>query len=109
MRVALISLAFAVACSESTSSPPPSGPIPFYATNSASATITAYTLADSGNAAPLSALGGTNTTLDEPEGIVLHPTGVLITTSANPGRILVFAAGASGDVAPITSIVGANT
>jgi len=47
-------------------------------------------------------------TLDQPEGIVLDPAGVVITTSTNPSRIVVFAAHAVGDVAPVASIVGSK-
>jgi len=110
MRATLVFLAFLVACSsDSGSGPPINTPASFYVANKGSSTISAFTTADAGNARPALTISGTNTTLDQPEGIVLDPAGVVITTSTNPSRIVVFAAHAVGDVAPVASIVGSNT
>jgi sugar lactone lactonase YvrE len=109
MRVALVFLALLVGCSSDSSSPPPNTPASFYVANKGSSTISAFTTADTGNATSALTISGTNTTLDQPEGIVVDPAGVVITTSANPARIVVFAAHALGDVAPVASIVGSNT
>jgi sugar lactone lactonase YvrE len=78
-------------------------------TNTGSNSISAFTIADTGNATPTFTISGTNTTLDQPEGIAADPSGVLITTSANPARIVVFGANTVGDVEPVASIVGSNT
>jgi len=109
MRAAVVCLALLVACSSDSSGPPVNTPASFYVANTGSNTISAFTTADTGNATPALTISGTNTTLDQPIGIVLDPAGVLITTSANPWRIVVFAANSVGDAAPVASIVGANT
>ena len=109
MRLALVPLALLAACSSSTTGPPNTAPQRFYVANTGGPSITAYTTADTGNAAPSLTISGTNTTLDQPEGIVLDPTGIVLTTSANPWRILVFAANTIGDAAPVAAITGSNT
>ena len=111
MRAALVGVALLAACSSTNGSgpPPPPAPPPFYVANTGSNTITVFTTDDTGNVAPTLTIGGANTGLDQPQGILLDATGVLLVTSVNPPRILVFAAHAVGDVAPIASIVGANT
>src|SRR5213593_1207539 len=109
MRAALVSLALLVACSSDSSGPPVNTPAPFYVANKGSSTLSVFTTADTANATPALTISGTNTTLDQPEGIVVDPAGVVIATSANPWRIVVFAAHAVGDVAPVASIVGSNT
>lgn len=109
MRAALMTLALVAGCSSSMSGPPSNSPTLFYVANTASSSITAYATTDTGNAAPSFTIIGTNTTLAQPQGIVVDPAGVLITTSANPGRIIVFAAHAVGDIAPTASISGSNT
>jgi len=111
MRAALVGVALLAACSSTNGSgpPPPPAPPPFYVANTGSNTITVFTTDDTGNVAPTLTIGGANTGLDQPQGILLDATGVLLVTSLNPPRILVFAAHAVGDVAPIASIVGANT
>src|ERR1700745_1396200 len=109
MRLALAILTLVAACSSSTTGLPSNSPVRFYVTNTGGASITAYTTADTGNAAPALTISGASTTLDQPEGIVLDPTGIVLTTSANPWRILVFAANTIGDGAPVTAITGSNT
>lgn len=109
MRTALVLVALLVACSSDGSGPPVNTPASFYVANKASSSLSAFTTADTGNATPALTISGTNTTLDQPEGIVVDPAGVVITTSANPWRIVVFAAHAAGDIGPVASIVGSNT
>ncbi len=109
MRVALVCLVLLVGCSSDSSGPPSNTPQSFYVANKGSSTISAFSTADTGNATPALTISGGNTTLDQPEGIVVDPAGVVITTSANPWRIVVFAAHAAGDIGPVASIVGSNT
>jgi uncharacterized protein YjiK len=111
VRAALVLLVgFLVACSgDGSGPPPPPPPPPFYVSNNASNTISSFTTADTGNVAPASTISGLNTTLNQPEGIVVDPGGVVITTSLSPARILVFGAHTVGDVPPVASIVGGNT
>src|SRR5258708_12207324 len=111
MRTTLLFLAVLAAACSPTVGPPPPPPPPaqFYVANFGSSTISAFTIADTGNATPALTISGPNTTLDSPEGVVVDPAGVLITTSANPWRIVVFAANAVGDVGPVPPIASANT
>src|SRR6267378_1411148 len=111
MRTTLVLLAFLAAACSPTVGPPPPPPPPeqFYVANFGSSTISSFTIADTGNATPALTISGSNTTLDSPEGVVVDPAGVVITTSANPWRIVVFAARAAGDAAPVATLVGANT
>ena len=109
MNKAVFFLVLLAGCDTYGSGPGGNTPATFYVTNKASSSLTAFTTADTGDASPASSILGTNTTLDQPEGIVLDPTGIVITTSANPPRILVFASHAAGDVPPVTAIVGTNT
>ncbi len=109
MRAALVCLALLVACSSDSSGPPSNTPASFYVANKGSSAISVFTTADTGNVRPAHTISGTNTTLDQPEGIVVDPAGVVIATSANPWRIVVFGANSVGDVTPVASIVGSNT
>src|SRR6266487_2170521 len=111
MRNVLVLLAVLAAACSPTVGPPPPPPPPsrFYVANFGSSTISAFTIADTGNATPALTISGGNTTLDSPEGVVVDPAGVLITTSANPWRIVVFGTNAVGDVAPVATIAGGNT
>lgn len=109
MRTTLVCLALLIACSSDGGGPSNPSPETFVVANKASGTITVYTTADTGNAAPLFTISGTNTTLDQPQGVAHDPTGVILVTSSNPARILVFGANSVGDVAPTQSISGSNT
>src|SRR3989442_2954795 len=110
MRVYLycVPLRSAYTTINSSGTPPPHSPTPFYVANAGSKTITAFTTDDTGNVAPTLTIGGASTGLNQPEGILLDPAGVLIVTSISPPRILVFAAHAVGDVAP-TAIIGGTS
>ena len=109
MRIELSVIVFLAACSDSSAPPPNPTPERYYVANKGSSSISAFNVADTGNVAPALTIGGTNTTLDQPVGIVVDPAGVVITTSYNPPRIVVFAANAVGEVTPIATIVGSNT
>ena len=76
--------------------------------------ITAYAAGASGNSAPIATIAGANTGLAAPTGIAFDASGRLyVANGANvnspAGQILIYAAGASGNVAPIDSIAGSNT
>jgi len=78
--------------------------------------ITVYAPQPNGNVAPIRTIQGANTILTGPDGIALDATNTLYVTDCGtcylgspPTAILVFAAGANGNVAPIREITGANT
>ncbi|MDQ2865000.1 MAG: hypothetical protein M3R51_02115 [Candidatus Eremiobacteraeota bacterium] len=76
--------------------------------------ILAFNPAANGNVAPLYEIAGSNTTVCQPTGIVFDAKGLLYEVNSDYGggcvpSILVFAAGAKGNVAPIRSIVGSKT
>ena len=67
-----------------------------------------------GNAAPIATLAGTRTLLQIPNGMAFDSSGRLYVTQSNGAghggaQIDIFAAGASGNVAPVGVIVGRNT
>jgi hypothetical protein len=109
MRAAVLFVVALVACSSSTSGPPNQSPTLFYVSNTGSSTITAYAVGDTANVTPKFTIGGTNAGLDQPQGLVVDPVGIVLVTSLNPPRVLVFAAHAVGDIAPIATIAGSNT
>jgi hypothetical protein len=74
--------------------------------------VTIYAAGANGNAAPVATIAGANTTLVKPGGIVLDGTGTIyVGNDAGNGNdaIVVFAAGANGNVAPLRTIRGATT
>lgn len=76
--------------------------------------ILAFNPTSNGNVAPLYEVAGSNTTLCQPIGIVFDAKGLLYEANSdyNGGctpSILVFAAGAKGNVAPIRTIIGPKT
>ena len=76
--------------------------------------ITAYAAGASGNIAPITTIAGANTRLAAPTGIAFDASGRLYVAnggnvSSPAGQILIYAAGASGNVAPIDSIAGSST
>ena len=76
--------------------------------------ITVYSAGDTGNAAPTATIAGSNTGLSFPWGITRDSTGRLYvvnlgTSAASPETVTVYAANASGNVAPIRTIGGSNT
>lgn len=67
-----------------------------------------------GNVAPIAVLSGNKTELDRIDGIALDPSGKLYVANGEggpsyTGAITVYAAGATGNVAPIDSISGSKT
>jgi hypothetical protein len=56
--------------------------------------------------APTVTISGNNTRLSTPFGVAVAPNGNLYVTNSGANNVVVFAQGASGDVAPIGSIVG---
>lgn len=75
--------------------------------------ITVYSAGASGDATPTAIIMGANTGLDAPVGIVVDSSGKLYVASAAFGslqyKITVYAARASGNVAPTTTIAGPTT
>ncbi|HYK82116.1 MAG TPA: NHL repeat-containing protein [Gemmatimonadales bacterium] len=83
-----------------------------YVANMATSTITVYAPGLSGNVAPIRTIAGNNTGLSAPQGIALDAAGNLYVSNlfgGSLGNILVFAAGASGNVAPKATIAGTST
>ncbi|MDQ6839463.1 MAG: hypothetical protein M3137_14340, partial [Actinomycetota bacterium] len=87
--------------------------IPIYVSSSGSAGTTKlveFASGANGNVAPAVIVGGqANSTLDTLSGIAQDSSGNTYVALPNPNAIAVFAPGASGDVAPISRLVGGNT
>ncbi len=60
-------------------------------------------------AAPIAAIGGSNTGLSYPQGIAVDSKGKIYVADENTARVFVYAAGSTGNVAPIAIIGGGNT
>lgn len=74
--------------------------------------VTVYAAGAHGNVAPIQTISGPNTGLGGPTGIALDASRNIYVTAFTGGgnpAVLVFAAGASGNVAPIQTISGSNT
>jgi hypothetical protein len=77
--------------------------------------ITVYAHGASGNVAPIQRLYGSKTRLLDPQGVVVDVNGRIYVANmvgggpSNPGSISVYAAGATGNVAPIQRISGSDT
>lgn len=87
---------------------------PVYVANQTAQSITVYDPESSGNAAPVRSISGSNTGLGVtastlPASIFRDPSGQLYVTNFASGAVLVFEAGASGNVTPIRTITGPNT
>jgi hypothetical protein len=83
-----------------------------YVTNVTANSVTVYAAGANGNAAPVATIAGANTTLVKPGGIVIDASGTIyVGNDAGNGNdaIVVFAAGANGNVAPLRTIRGATT
>ena len=85
----------------------------FYVANTGNR-ITVYSTSDTGNAAPTATIAGSNTGLSFPWSITRDTAGRLYvvnlgTSGASPETVTVYAANASGNVAPIRTIGGSNT
>src|SRR2546426_671829 len=78
-----------------------------YVTNDAGS-VTVYAAGASGNVAPIATIGGRsstdNTGLNHPVGIARDGAGRLYVTNPGPNTVTVFAAGASGNATPATTI-----
>src|SRR3989442_8446833 len=76
--------------------------------SSGSTSITVYPAGASGNVAPIATIGGSsstdNTGLNSPVGIARDGAGRLYVTDPGPNTVTVFAAGASGNATPATTI-----
>lgn len=72
-------------------------------------TVTVYAAGANGNVAPIRTIGGANTGLSGPGGIVLATAGNVYVANYYPSRVTVYAAGANGNVAPIQTIKGSKT
>ncbi len=82
--------------------------------------ITIYAKGSNGSVAPIAAISGSNTGLTAPQGIALDSSGkVYVADGGNPNpacpcspiqpSVFVYAAGSSGNIAPIATIGGSNT
>src|SRR6202035_2159799 len=84
-----------------------------WSSNYNDSTVTEYGPGASGDAAPIRTLAGAATGLDRNDDISLMPDGTLyvgnLQSSTGYGTVLVFAPGASGDVAPEAVVTGPAT
>jgi streptogramin lyase len=75
--------------------------------------ITVYASGAKGNAAPIDTIAGTNTALDQPQGLALDPAGrIYVANSAftsHQYRITVYGGGANGNVVPAVTLAGNKT
>ncbi len=92
---------------------PPLAQKEMYVTNNTSNSVTTYLAKANGNVSPIGTLEGSYTGLAGPLGIAVSHSGATagMTYVANSGanNVLIFAAGATGNVAPVTTIGGTNT
>jgi|SRR5271166_1197661 len=110
----IVTLCVAACSSGSTSTPPtPTPQMLYFVTDANSNALTAYPLSAGGNLAPSRNITGAATGLGFPRRIVIDATGNLYVANApgggSPHSITVYAAAATGNVAPIRTIMGANT
>jgi sugar lactone lactonase YvrE len=83
-----------------------------YAANRGTNTITVYAPDEDGDVAPIRTISGSNTQLASGNGIALDSAGRIYVTASpagKPAKVLVFAAGADGNVKPAQVISGAKT
>jgi hypothetical protein len=75
--------------------------------------VTVYAPGLSGNIAPIRSIYGPNTGIDLPTGIALDPSDNVYVANRDSevgrGKLTAYTAGASGDVAPIQTILGSKT
>jgi 6-phosphogluconolactonase (cycloisomerase 2 family) len=71
--------------------------------------VTVYAAGANGNIAPIRTIEGSNTRLNEPNGVALGPSGNIYVTNYGADSVTVYAAGVNGNVAPIRTISGSNT
>jgi streptogramin lyase len=72
-------------------------------------TISVFAANASGNVAPIRSIVGASTTLTEPLGVLVGPTGILYVANFQGASITVYAPGATGNAAPTATISGALT
>jgi hypothetical protein len=74
--------------------------------------VTVYAAGARGDAAPIQSIGGSNTQIGIPDGIAVDDArNIYVVNNDGPsskGSVTVFAAGASGNVAPMQEIAGSN-
>jgi len=83
-----------------------------YVSNADNDTITVYAAGATGNAKPIQTISGSNTGLSNNKHIALDSDGNIYVANysgGSTGNILVFAAGANGNVSPIQTIGGSNS
>ncbi len=86
-----------------------------YVANAYADTVDAFLVTATGDVAPSISLTGSTSLLAEPRGIAFGASGEMYVssngycTTSSSDSILVYAAGASGDPAPVTDINGSNT
>lgn len=85
-----------------------------YVANQGNSSVTVYAAGASGDVAPIATIAGASTRLQVPGGLAVDATGRLYVGNYVGGigslhRITIYAAGATGDVAPVASIEGPNT
>lgn len=71
--------------------------------------MTAYALAANGDVTPLQAISGSNTGLNDPQGIAVSGTHKMYVPNHLVNSVTEFAKGAHGNVAPVKTISGSNT
>ena len=75
-----------------------------------SSSVTVYASRADGDAAPLRALAGRRTGMDSASGVAVGPRGMAFVSDhgdrTKVGKVLVFAAGASGDAEPVRTLAG---
>jgi sugar lactone lactonase YvrE len=77
------------------------------------ASVTVYAAGATGNATPVATISGSNTLLTYSHAVALDSAGRIYVVNgscgSNPNSVTVYAAGATGNVAPIAVITGSNT
>ncbi len=72
--------------------------------------LSVYAAGSHGNASPLAIISGSNTGLNQPEGIAVDSRGnIYVADLYGLGGVLVYSAGSTGNVAPVAVISGSNT
>ncbi len=80
-----------------------------YVANGGNNTVTVYPADSTGDAAPSTTIGGSNTGLNIPYGIGLDASGNIYVANNGDQTVTVYPAGSSGNIAPSSTIGGSNT
>jgi hypothetical protein len=84
-----------------------------YVTSALNDTVRIFAAGATGNVAPIATISGPKTTLISPGGIFVDAAGLIYVGNNSPtlsqNSIVVFPAGANGNVAPLRTIIGSNT